>query len=90
MDLKKPPPEDSPEYDAWLNEYVKEFLVNMAIARPAIVAHVKETKREKSFVQDKIPCPIREDGTLHYTYHGHYNRHISAKCTTEDCIEWIE
>jgi hypothetical protein len=25
-----------------------------------------------------------------FTYHGHYNKHVEADCSTERCVHWIE
>lgn len=35
-----------------------------------------------------IPCPICEFGSVHYTIGR--RGHISAHCTTEDCVKWKE
>jgi hypothetical protein len=57
-------------------------------ARAAIIKHVGDRKRRD--VEDSLPCPICEAGTLEYSYCGSYNRHIHAGCSTPGCVRWGE
>jgi len=72
------------------DEEVADILRRISIVRPLIITHVQDTKREKEYVRDRISCPICEIGMIDFTYHGHYNRHIQAECTTSNCVSWIE
>ena len=67
---------------------IKLFIERMSVVRPAIVKHIG--RRKKQFVKDKLECPICKTGTVAYTYAGHYNGHIHAACSTEDCVSWME
>ena len=67
---------------------IAEFMTNVSIVRPKIVEHIGH--RKKQFVQDRIPCPICNDGTITYAYYGQYNRHIHCHCSTEGCVQWME
>jgi hypothetical protein len=43
----------------------------------------------KRGVAGKIDCPVCNNGKLHYSVSG-YNGHIHAKCSTENCVAWME
>jgi hypothetical protein len=36
-----------------------------------------------------VPCPACKTGTLHYTVAA-YNGHMWGKCTTADCLSWMQ
>jgi hypothetical protein len=58
---------------------------NQGRARAAIV---KETYSERG-VSVKISCPICQNGDLHYSV-AKCNGHTHAKCSTENCVCWME
>lgn len=37
----------------------------------------------------EMPCPCCKDGLLRYSV-ASYNGHMHAKCSTEDCVSWME
>lgn len=55
------------------------------VARDAIV---KATGGKRG-VSGKIACPVCNTGELAYSVAG-INGHIWAKCSTEDCVSWME
>lgn len=85
-----PTPEEVEQAARAADEYIKAFLENMQIVRPAIVQHIEANGWEKRGIQSHIPCPICKIGTVNYTYAGNYNRHIHAQCTTDGCVGWME
>lgn len=36
-----------------------------------------------------VPCPACKTGTLHYSVAG-YNGHMHGRCTTADCLAWMQ
>lgn len=54
-------------------------------ARKAIVEHAAG----KRGVAGKLPCPICKTGTLCYSIAG-CNGHVHARCSTPDCVAWME
>lgn len=36
-----------------------------------------------------IPCPVCNSGSLMYS-RATYNGHVHARCTTKDCVAWME
>lgn len=60
----------------------------VVIAREAITDKHGAEKPVKN-VQDSMICPIYKTGELNYKIMS-YNGHIHARCTTEDCVCWME
>lgn len=85
-----PTPEEVEAESARQEASMQKFLTIMQTARPAIVAHIKETGRHGKDAAGVIPCPCCDGGSLHYRYAGAYNGHIHANCTTEGCAQWME
>lgn len=71
-------------------DFIDSILNGVLVAREAIVVVLEDNGVIGEFAQGSLACPICGDGMLHYTYHGHYNGHIHAECTTESCVRWIE
>ena len=59
---------------------------NRAIARSAIVDHVKAT----GIAAGIIDCPVCKVGKLKYSQAVGYNDHIHALCLTLKCVGWAE
>jgi hypothetical protein len=38
---------------------------------------------------DSLPCPVCGTGTLHYSV-ASYNGHLWGKCSTVDCVSWMQ
>jgi hypothetical protein len=36
-----------------------------------------------------ITCPVCEKGQLHYSV-ASYNGHMWGKCSTDDCVAWMQ
>lgn len=74
------------------NDFVAQFLKRLAIVRPVIEADIALRNAEKRTISGIIDCPVCNDkkGKVRYSYAGDYNGHITAQCTTKDCIQWIE
>lgn len=36
-----------------------------------------------------VPCPVCKAGELHYTVAA-YNGHMHGRCTTPDCVSWMQ
>ena len=65
------------------NDFATAFL-NINKARKAIVKHIEES----GINSGSIPCPICSKGQLRYS--RAYNGHIHGRCTTPDCVNWME
>lgn len=63
----------------------KKLSRDCATVREAIVA--KEKGRRA--VQGQMPCPVCPSGTVRYTIAG-VNGHVWARCSTEDCVRFME
>ena len=63
----------------------ERFIAQMATARQAIVENIKATGSNGG----SITCPSCKTGTLGYS-RAASNGHIWAKCSTPDCLSWIE
>lgn len=59
---------------------------NRAIARSAIVDHVKAT----GIAAGIIDCPVCKVGKLQYSQAVGYNDHVHALCLTLKCVGWAE
>ena len=68
-----------------------ERFANIVKAREAIVADCGGPwKRGMGGSSGMIDCPVCEGvETLQYSRAG-YNGHVHARCTTEDCVSWME
>lgn len=47
------------------------------------------TKKPQNNIADDVGCPVCTSGTLSYRISA-YNGHISAKCSTQNCVSWVE
>ena len=59
---------------------------NIAIARSAIVDHVKAT----GIAAGIIDCPVCKVGKLKYSQAVGYNDHVHAHCLSFRCVSWAE
>lgn len=68
-----------------INTHAKAFL-----SRVATQAHAEEMGfKEGNGGQSSIPCPACETGTLRYSV-ASLNGHMHAKCSTINCVSWVE
>lgn len=85
-DFREPTPEEIEANEKQIGTMLSHFVT----VRTQIIAHIKENGQEKNSWQSSIPCPVCEGGTVKYTYAGNFNRHIHARCTTPNCVNWME
>lgn len=80
-----PTPEELAIRDAWL----KERFARTGLARQAIVDSLGGPwKKGVAGSQGAIECPVCQ-GRLSFSRSG-YNGHIHAKCSTAECVSWME
>jgi len=72
---------------------MRDLFKDMSVCRGAIVekhkACMDDERCPSESIRDTIECPICKEGTIHYSI-ASVNGHIHAKCTTGDCISWME
>ncbi|HHP6882632.1 TPA: hypothetical protein ACSE73_000354 [Acinetobacter baumannii] len=61
---------------------------NVLKARKAITNKHGGTKPQKD-IFEQMDCPVCESGELHYRVSS-YNGHIAARCTSDNCVNWME
>ena len=71
--------------DNVMDEELKKLIDIMKLTRVAILEFENTTKGYRK----EIKCPGCEDGIVRYSISSS-NGHISAKCSTKDCVSWIE
>jgi transposase-like protein len=49
---------------------------------------IMDKEGEKCSVSGKIKCPICEAGDLRYSIG--FNGHVHARCSTANCVQWME
>ncbi len=81
-----PTPEEIAARDAEIQRHFQD----MALVRTAIVAHLGgHWKKGMEGGGGSIPCPVCEKGSVRFSRSG-YNGHIHARCSTPDCVAWME
>lgn len=76
------------EADVEIEEHKKRFEGTM-LARKAIVDFVGPWKKGQA-ARGRISCPVcRGEMTLQFSRAG-VNGHIHARCSTPDCVSWME
>lgn len=68
-----------------LSESQKKSINNTLAARVAII----EATDGKRGVAGAIPCPVCKTGQLSYTI-ASLNGHVWGRCSTENCVAWME
>lgn len=81
-----PSVEEIEEYERCIENHLQQIIVT----RKAIKEDIEATGMVRRDVAGQIPCKICKDGTVSYSCAGAYNGHIHAKCSTENCVSWIE
>lgn len=66
-----------------------ETMRKMTLAGPVVRAWRTWTKKNRVAKQEAIDCPTGCGGKLHLSQAA-YNGHVWGKCTTEDCLSWME
>lgn len=84
--MEFPTPEQIAEFEAEMTARFERTVQ----AREAIVeACGGPWKRGMPGHAGTIKCPCCEDGKLSFSRSG-YNGHVHAKCSTDDCVAWME
>lgn len=64
---------------------IEESFSRTVLARAAIVEH----SQGKHGVSGSLMCPVCKNGNLRYSIAG-CNGHIHARCSSADCVSWME
>lgn len=88
-DFTLPTQDEIEAHEAMITSFVAKALERLSVARPAILDDIKRRGMAGRTTSGIIDCPVCKIGTLSYRY-ARLNGHISAKCTTSGCAEWIE
>lgn len=72
------------EAEAKQAEWTRRF-TNVLVARSAI----EQTEGKRRGVSGSMLCPVCTTGTLQYSI-ASINGHIHGRCSTEDCVSWME
>lgn len=78
------------EQIAQQKEELAAHINNIGIARAAITGEIRERGMEGRNVTGKIKCPVCESGEISFSCAGAYNGHIHARCSTPECVDWME
>jgi len=83
--IAPPKDTDDKEVESWINNLLK------AVEAIRVKTNTKPGRKNKPMKEliGKMECPICKKGTLHYGVSS-YNNHVRAKCTTTDCVSFIE
>jgi len=73
--------QDEAEMTVAIEDVVKSYV--------AVIAYYKKNKRRRS-TKGEIPCPICQVGILQFGRPAYYNEHIHARCTTPNCVQWVQ
>lgn len=77
------------EVDAKIAE-INKRTANIIQARTAIVERCGGPwKKGQAGSSGTVACPVCKSGSLGFTRSG-YNGHIHARCSTKDCVAWME
>jgi hypothetical protein len=72
------------------DDEITAHINSIGVARKAIVDHLSGPwKKGMKGAFGTISCPVCKTGQLSFTRSA-YNGHIHAKCTTDDCVSWME
>lgn len=79
--LRRPTPEEIAAHEAWFNDRMERTGIAMQAVFP-----FRKTHRGKRHM---IDCPVCKTGQLHFSIAAS-NGHCHARCTTVDCVQWVE
>lgn len=65
-------------------------VMQVELTRKRIVDAIESKKQVNVNTMGSIPCEHCGRGKVVYKYFGRTNKHIHARCTTKDCINWME
>lgn len=72
---------------------VDESNRRMKIALSGVAAVVEDAAKrglgKRNGGRGEVDCPVCDGGTIHYSVSG-FNGHRHAKCTTADCVSFME
>jgi hypothetical protein len=81
---RKYSPKTPDEVEAEEREIQSRF-ADVLVARQAVVEHAAGRRG----VAAELPCPLCKSGTLRYSI-ARVNGHVHARCSTADCVGWME
>jgi hypothetical protein len=61
----------------------------MSYIKQILVIRAEIVKKSKPGEEGTIPCPVCKTGTINYSI-AKINGHVWARCSTKDCVCWIE
>ena len=67
-----------------------EMMMRIIVVRDAIVDDIAAHDATGSDCAGVIDCPACAEGRVAYTYAGTANGHVSARCSTQGCVQWME
>lgn len=83
-----------PKFDGWTQAEVdadekemNEYIAKSMGARKAIADAMEEIGAKCG--EGEIDCPACKSGRIHYSVSS-YNGHVWAKCSTKDCVNFME
>ena len=89
-DFRLPTADQLAAHQKKVNERVEAVLKGLAIVRPLIMEDLENRGLIGKTVSGQVGCPVCNEGTVSYRYAGSVNGHITANCSIENCIQWIE
>jgi hypothetical protein len=85
----EPTPEQIAEDKRQTDEIMRKFMVAFSgKVREWRDANKWDRKNPKS-ATGKVPCEVCGKGEIHLSMSA-YNGHVHGKCTTDDCVSWME
>lgn len=75
--------------DAEQEEWIKEAERRMLVTVPFVSDLKRRTKAAKQNLSGSTACPVCETGTVQFRC-DIYNLHVAMRCSTIDCICWME
>jgi hypothetical protein len=75
--------------EAILQELRRRFLDREPITCPSDISRFSKPQTNYFCGNGKMQCPICKTGTLQYS-RSNYNGNVHAKCSTMNCVAWME
>lgn len=75
--------------DAEREEWTKKAVARLESTLPLLETIKKLTRESKGDRRGSNPCPACENGTVTWAC-AYFNGHVRMRCSTEDCINFME
>lgn len=75
--------------DAILDDLRRRWLAREPITSPTDLSHFYQPQKNYYCGSGVMDCPICRTGKLSYS-RSTFNGHIRARCSTSDCVGWVE